>query len=305
VERLWTPWRMTYVTGQSRGGCVFCDALAAEDDTRMLIIHRGERCFIILNLYPYNAGHVMVVPYQHVASLEDVDAATRSEMFELASLAVETARSTLRCEGFNLGMNLGENAGAGVAHHIHLHVVPRWTGDANFMPIIGNTMVMPELLPVTYARLRAGLEGLIAKRRDGAVLQAGALVVLPSQRAVLLRRAADGNIVVPKGHIEPGESAAETAVRELLEETSVAIRLAGWAGNSSFDTRGDDGHNERRCVVYFLATGDETPDLALHHELDTLLVPIEQAASQVSIPALRDMIHQATPAMLALCGEPE
>ncbi|HMM42838.1 MAG TPA: HIT domain-containing protein, partial [Thermomicrobiales bacterium] len=153
MERLWSPWRMAYVGGTKRSGCVFCDVLAVGDDRESLIVHRGERAFVMLNLYPYNSGHSMVVPYDHVPTIEELDPAARAELLELATLAVEASRRVLRCDGFNLGLNLGAVAGAGVADHLHMHVVPRWTGHANFLPILGDTLVMPELLPSTYARL--------------------------------------------------------------------------------------------------------------------------------------------------------
>jgi ATP adenylyltransferase len=300
VQRLWTPWRMTYVAGEARPDCVFCTARDAEDDARMLILQRGEHCFAILNLYPYNSGHLMVVPYQHAASIEDVDSATRAEMFDLASLTVEAAREVLNCSGFNLGMNIGENAGAGVADHIHLHVVPRWVGDANFMPILGDTMVMPELLPVTYARMRAGLEGMIARRERGAVCQAGAVVVLPERQEVVLRRARNGDIVLPKGHIEAGEAPLAAAIREVREETGVEAQVVGWAGSDTFEMPIGDGTTQVRYVAYFLATGAVTADTEAHLGADTLLVPIEEAAELISVPALARQVRALTPTLVAL-----
>ena len=159
MERLWTPWRLRYVAGDVRHeGCVFCAKPAAGDDVEHLILYRGERAYLIMNLFPYNTGHVMVVPFQHAAELSELDPATNAELFGLLPWLTEAQRRVLRCDGFNIGLNLGAVAGAGISDHLHIHVVPRWQGDANFMPILANTMVLPELIPVTYAKLRAELE---------------------------------------------------------------------------------------------------------------------------------------------------
>jgi ATP adenylyltransferase len=157
-QRLWTPWRMRYVGGGSaEAGCVFCRRLAAADDVRSLILHRGRHAFAIMNLYPYNTGHLMLVPSEHAASPERADPAALAEMAALVPPTLRALRRVLGCDGFNLGMNVGADAGAGVADHLHEHVVPRWEGDASFMPILAATMVMPELIPVTYAKVRAEL----------------------------------------------------------------------------------------------------------------------------------------------------
>ena len=159
MARLWTPWRMRYVGGAAReDGCIFCNRLAEGDDVRTLILHRGPHAFVIMNLYPYNTGHVMIVPNRHVATPEDADLDTTAEMAALRVPVLRALRRALDPEGFNLGLNVGDVAGAGVTGHLHEHVVPRWKGDANFMPILASTMVMPELLPVTYAKVRAELE---------------------------------------------------------------------------------------------------------------------------------------------------
>ena len=161
--RLWTPWRMRYVGGGAKEeGCVFCNRLAAENDVEALVLHRSERVFAILNLYPYNTGHLMLVPNTHVASPEEAPAGALAELALLLRPALRALRRTLGCQGFNVGFNVGAVAGAGVADHLHQHVVPRWTGDANFMPILASTMVMPELIPVTYAKVRAELEREVA-----------------------------------------------------------------------------------------------------------------------------------------------
>lgn len=155
MERLWTPWRLGYVTTASKEspGCVFCDALAHDHETS-LIVFRGVSCFVILNLYPYNNGHLMVVPLRHVGRLAGL---TTDELTEMMSLtrAVEMALQELyQPHGFNMGLNLGKPAGAGVLDHLHMHVVPRWNGDTNFMTVVGDTRVLPEELAQTADRLR-------------------------------------------------------------------------------------------------------------------------------------------------------
>lgn len=151
-QRLWTPWRMRYIGGDAdEAGCIFCNRLTANDDVASLIVHRGEHCFAIMNLYPYNTGHVMIVPNTHVANIDELTAETLTEMALLLPVLTRALRRVLNCDGFNIGLNIGSVAGAGVADHLHEHVVPRWEGDANFMPIIGDTMVLPELIPATYA----------------------------------------------------------------------------------------------------------------------------------------------------------
>src|SRR5688572_16674807 len=149
---------MRYINGADREeGCIFCNRFAEHDDVQSLILHRGQRVFVIMNLYPYNTGHLMIVPNAHIASPEDGDPDAMREMAELRSPVLRALRRALSPDGFNLGLNVGAPAGAGVADHLHEHVVPRWLGDANFMPILASTTVMPELIPVTYAKLRAEL----------------------------------------------------------------------------------------------------------------------------------------------------
>ncbi|HEX8853262.1 MAG TPA: HIT domain-containing protein, partial [Pyrinomonadaceae bacterium] len=134
--------------------CVFCTLLAAQDDERHYILQRARHNFIVLNLYPYTSGHLMIVPYEHTGELDAVAHETTAEMMELAKRAQKILRQAYRPHGFNLGMNLGQSAGAGVTDHIHLHLLPRWTGDANFMSTIGETRVLPEDLATTYRRLK-------------------------------------------------------------------------------------------------------------------------------------------------------
>jgi ATP adenylyltransferase len=160
MDYLWTPWRYRYIAdGPKEDRCIFCDAVAANDDKKFLIVLRGEKNFVILNLYPYTSGHVMVVPYAHIADFSAADPDTLSEMMRLAQRVQIALAKTYRPEGFNLGMNLGRAAGAGITKHLHLHVLPRWNGDSNFMTVVGETRVEPEELSTTYERLRAALAG--------------------------------------------------------------------------------------------------------------------------------------------------
>jgi len=154
VDHLWSPWRYRYVTaGGAPHGCIFCEKLTAGDDAEQLILHRGQHSYVLLNRYPYSSGHLMIAPYAHVAALADCPRDALVETTLLAQRAEALLRQAYRCEGLNLGWNIGRCAGAGVAQHIHLHVVPRWTGDANFMTAVGETRVLPEDLTETYRKL--------------------------------------------------------------------------------------------------------------------------------------------------------
>ena len=155
MERLWTPWRLEYVTAASDlvPGCVFCDALARESDSS-LIVFRGASCFVFLNLYPYNNGHLMVVPQRHVGRLADLSSEEATEMMGLTRVVEMALQELYQPHGFNMGLNLGKSAGAGVLDHLHMHVVPRWHGDTNFMTVVGETRVLPEELAHTAERLR-------------------------------------------------------------------------------------------------------------------------------------------------------
>lgn len=155
MDYLWTPWRYKYIADAAKDDrCIFCEAIAANDDAKMLVVFRGAKNYIILNRYPYTSGHVMVVPYAHLADLAAADSETLSEMMRLAQRAKLALEKTYHPEGYNLGMNLGRAAGAGVLGHLHLHVLPRWSGDSNFMTVVGETRVEPEDLSTTYERLR-------------------------------------------------------------------------------------------------------------------------------------------------------
>ena len=162
MKRLWASWRMKYISCASKEtGCVFCNALQKNDDSHNLIVHRGEQAIIILNKYPYTSGHIMVAPILHRAILEDLDPRTRAELMELSSLGMSILRKVYNPQGFNLGANIGEAAGAGVPGHIHFHIVPRWNGDTNFMTSVGGVRVLPEELDETYRRIKEQLQAII------------------------------------------------------------------------------------------------------------------------------------------------
>jgi ATP adenylyltransferase len=157
-ERLCSPWRMEYIRrgeGDDDGGCLFCEVAAAgpERDEANHLLGRGEVSFVLLNAFPYNPGHLMVAPYRHVGDYEELTAEELAETMAFAGRAIRAMREESGPHGYNLGMNLGEVAGAGIADHLHLHLVPRWGGDTNFMPVVGRTKVLPELLGETYRRL--------------------------------------------------------------------------------------------------------------------------------------------------------
>ena len=158
MERLWSPWRLEYVTGFSGGneGCFMCTAVAASDDAAHHVLHRGDTAFVILNAYPYNTGHLMVAPTRHVGDLEELSPEERVEVMDLTTRAVGIIRAAMAPHGFNIGINLGQVAGAGLPGHMHVHVVPRWGGDTNFMPVVGETKVLPEMLADTYGKLKPG-----------------------------------------------------------------------------------------------------------------------------------------------------
>jgi ATP adenylyltransferase len=158
MKHLWSPWRLEYLAAPKAEGCVFCAALHGEDDRENLVLLRGERAFLILNRFPYNNGHLMVVPHAHVADLEELDPPTLTEMMLLLNRSLAALRESLAPDGFNVGANLGRVAGAGIEDHVHLHVVPRWLGDTNFMPVVGDLRVIPETWLQTYDRLKAALD---------------------------------------------------------------------------------------------------------------------------------------------------
>lgn len=159
LERLWTPYRMAYLRGenkptdQSAGECPFCRIPQEDDDERFLVVRRGETAYVVLNLYPYAAGHLMVCPYRHVAAYTDTTDEETAELSAMTKAALRTLRAVSHAEGFNVGMNQGVAGGAGIAAHLHQHVVPRWVGDQNFLPVIGHTKTLPALLRETRSLL--------------------------------------------------------------------------------------------------------------------------------------------------------
>jgi ATP adenylyltransferase len=163
VERIWSPWRMAYIQAAKEqgddGGCIFCDLPAEGDDVRTMILARGELAFVIVNSFPYNPGHLMVAPFRHVGAFTSLEAAQLADVDALVARSIRALEQEMEPHGYNLGMNLGRVAGAGIPDHVHWHLVPRWNGDTNFMPVVGQTRVLPELLEETYARLRPRFAG--------------------------------------------------------------------------------------------------------------------------------------------------
>ena len=156
-QRIWAPWRLPYVKDASKDaeeGCIFCTKPSEDDDEANLIVHRGERCFVILNLFPYTNGHLMIAPFDHIATLQELDGPTVAEVMALAQRAITALDQTYQPQGYNVGVNQGRIAGAGFDSHIHLHVVPRWAGDTNFMPVLADTRVMPQSLKDSYDALK-------------------------------------------------------------------------------------------------------------------------------------------------------
>lgn len=156
MERLWAPWRLEYVQGTSSSRCIFCLGSAADDESRLVLL-RGQHCFIMMNRFPYSNGHLMVAPMRHVADPGLLDAAEVTELHQLTVLGQSVLRDVCRAQGFNVGMNLGQVAGAGVADHLHQHIVPRWAGDTNFMPVFAEVRVIPQHLEATYLQLREAI----------------------------------------------------------------------------------------------------------------------------------------------------
>jgi len=161
MEHLWTPWRSTYIAGKTgASGCIFCSALRSGNDKENLILHHAAHNFVMLNRFPYTSGHLMIAPNKHTSQLPGLDESAADEMWRLARSVESSFTEIYRPDGLNIGMNLGEAAGAGIVDHLHLHMLPRWKGDANFMTVIGGTRVMPELLEDTFAKLQAAFAGL-------------------------------------------------------------------------------------------------------------------------------------------------
>lgn len=301
MEKLWTPWRMAYVGGAKEPGCIFCDKPAAAADTANLILYRGQSAYIIMNLFPYNTGHVMIVPYAHAASLDQLPAETLTEMMALLPWIVAMLKRVLRPAGFNVGLNIGDVAGAGIAAHLHMHVVPRWVGDANFMPILANTMVMPELLPITQAKIQAEITRHPYPNttdQPDLVEQAGG-VVITEEGLVAVRKAKRGDWVLPKGHIEEGESVAATAIREVAEEMGLATRIIGWLGDRELN------YKKLRHIGYFLLRVEQyLPEFDAHEGKDTFLLPADKALRRLDFEDDQQLLQQALDLDKALRAAP-
>jgi ATP adenylyltransferase len=229
--------------------CVFCQASAADDDVSNLVLHRGQQCFVVMNLYPYNTGHLMVVPYEHVDDLASLAPEARSEMAELSASFCTGLKQVMGCDGLNLGMNLGSVAGAGISDHLHQHIVPRWKGDANFMPIVGGTKVLPELIPATYGKLRAE----VARKQRGH----------ESIKTVLVDP--DWSSIYLVDHRLPDIALDENlpcwkSVTQYLAPYASTLSLLGWAGAGS--TR-DDEH-ATSALAYQITPLPQTGRLQRH-----------------------------------------
>lgn len=277
--RLWTPWRMAYVGGGAKEpGCVFCNRLSSDRDVDALIVYRSESTFIILNLYPYNTGHVMIVPNAHVQDLAALELATLVEMASLLASQTTVLRRILDCDGFNTGMNIGAAAGAGIAEHLHQHIVPRWNGDANFMPIVGSTKVLPETLPATYARIRAEL-----CRERSAAMTATAVVFDPGLNMIVLDR--EGLPVIP---LDP-EIPVWRSLARALGEHVVNLQIAGWAGPD--ETSADD---QITPALAFIAAGIRPTDTGLRMvHLDRRQLSLLGDADRRLIATSRDRLVRA------------
>lgn len=156
MNYLWSPWRMVYIQNhQKENCCPLCAAVAESECAEPYVVVKSEHAYVILNRYPYTSGHLMVVPYEHVSTLDQLSSDTRAEMMELVNHAIKALQAVYRPEGFNVGMNIGEAAGAGICDHVHMHVVPRWEGDTNFMSSLAQTRVLPETLEDTHRRIKA------------------------------------------------------------------------------------------------------------------------------------------------------
>ncbi len=155
MKQLWAPWRLAFVEQASHSiGCIFCEKPALNQDAKMFILRRGRHAYVIMNIYPYNNGHLLIAPYRHIPAIEELPPPVLADMMRLAQESIRAIRKAYAPEGFNLGVNQGKVAGAGIEHHIHLHIVPRWGADTNFMPLLGETRVLPQHLRASYNRLK-------------------------------------------------------------------------------------------------------------------------------------------------------
>lgn len=160
VKKLWAPWRIDYVIQKKPRECILCEKPAARDDKSNLILYRGKNCFVMMNLFPYNNGHLLISPYRHISEFTELSELEQLELMQQTALSIKALRNCMNPQGFNVGLNLGKEAGAGIEEHLHFHIVPRWTGDTNFMPVIGSTKVLVEGLQETWERLKVEFEKL-------------------------------------------------------------------------------------------------------------------------------------------------
>jgi len=154
MEQIWAPWRIKYIQMEKVEGCILCEKPRQNSDAQNYILHRGKKNFVMLNSYPYNPGHLMIAPYRHVTSLEELTSEERHEHFEIVSRSIKILRQAFNPGGFNIGINIGKVGGAGIDEHVHTHIVPRWQGDTNFMPVVSDVRVIPEALAETYDKLK-------------------------------------------------------------------------------------------------------------------------------------------------------
>lgn len=159
MQQLWAPWRLDYILSNKQEGCVFCSISQSDEDVENCILYRGKYAYIVMNKYPYNTGHLMVIPYRHIPDILDIDQEEQLELWELQNLCATILRKALYAEGINIGMNLGVVAGAGIEAHLHIHVVPRWTNDASFLAVLADVRIIPEHLRVTYQKLLECIQG--------------------------------------------------------------------------------------------------------------------------------------------------
>jgi ATP adenylyltransferase len=152
---LYSPWRLDYILSEKPENCIFCHKQAIEDDEKHLIVYRSLHCYVILNLYPYNNGHIMVIPFSHIPNLSQLPEAVLNDVFKIVQLAETVLYKVYKCDGINIGINIGKTAGAGVDEHVHVHLVPRWQGDCNFMTVVGGKRVIPEDFHYAYQKLKA------------------------------------------------------------------------------------------------------------------------------------------------------
>ncbi len=154
MEQIWAPWRIEYIEMEKPKGCILCDKPKENNDAQNYILYRGDKNFIMMNLYPYNAGHLMIAPYRHIANLEELNNEELREYWQIVTRSLKVLRKVFNPGGFNIGINMGKAAGAGIEEHVHTHIVPRWHGDTNFMPVIGDVKVISQALAETYQKLK-------------------------------------------------------------------------------------------------------------------------------------------------------